>query len=124
MHGPKNVVLVMLALIVLQMAFVDYWSYSRAFHEDPKSFVDVLERTAQAPAQYRIGVLVPAGFIMRHSPLGLRHILSATDLAMGGIAVLALFFLFEQSSAYRRSSLSGQWFGAAAFALLVQFYLP
>jgi hypothetical protein len=124
MQGPKKIATIMLTLIVLEMAFMDYWSYSHAFHENPTSYMDVLEHTATAPSQYRIGVLVPAGFVMRHSPLGLRHILTAIDLITGLIAVFTLFFLLRRLVAYRNSSLSGQWFGAAAFALLVQFYLP
>jgi len=124
MPGIKKVVPATLALIVLEMSFLDYWSYSHAYHENPAAFMDVIQHTAPAPAQYRIGVLEPAGFIMRHSHLGLRHILSTVDLITGLIAVFTLFFLLRRTATYRNSSLTSQWFGAAVFALLVQFYLP
>ncbi|WP_260706233.1 hypothetical protein [Edaphobacter flagellatus] len=124
MQRPKNVAAAILVLIVLQMAFLDYWGYSHAYHSNPDTFMDVVTGTGSAPSQYRIGVLWPASFIMHHSPLGLRHILTAIDLIAGLIAVFVLFSLLERFKIYRDGSIGMQWFGAATFALLVQFYLP
>ena len=124
MQDPKRVTIILLALVVLGIGFLDYWDYSVAYHNNADTFMDVLNGTAPAPNQYRIGVIGPAGFLMRHTSLGLRHILAAIDILTGWISVFTLFFLLRRSPVYRKARADRQWFLAAAFIVLVQFYLP
>ena len=124
MQGPKKVATVLLTFIVLSMGLADYWSYSKAYHLDPTSFTDVLQGTAPAPNQYRIGVIGPAGFLACHSHLALRHVFTAIDVSAAFVAVFTLLFLLQRSSIYRTASNPAQWFGVACFVVLVQFYLP
>jgi hypothetical protein len=49
--------------------------------------------------------------------------LTAIDVVCGFIAVFALFLVLRRSAVYSEASLERQWFGAAAFLVLVQFYL-
>ncbi|WP_353063955.1 hypothetical protein RBB77_22275 [Tunturibacter psychrotolerans] len=123
MQGPKKVVSVLLSLIVLSAGFLDYWSYSQAFHSEPGIWMDVVGGTANAPNQYRIGVLDTAYFLAQHTHLALRHTLALLDVIAAFVAVFALFFVLRRSAVYRGTTLEGRWFGAAGFLVLVQFYL-
>jgi hypothetical protein len=123
MQGPKRVVSVLLSLIVLSAGFLDYWSYSQTFYREPGIWMDVVSGTAHAPGQYRIGVVDTAYFLARHTHLELRHTLAVLDVIAGLIAVFTLFLVLRRSPVYRRASLAAEWFGAASFVVLVQFYL-
>jgi hypothetical protein len=122
-EGPKKVVSVLLSLIVLSAGFLDYWSYSRAFHSEPGIWMDVVNGTSNAPNQYRIGVIDTAYFLAQHTHLALRYMLAVGDVIAAFVAVFALFFVLRRSTVYREAALAGRWFGAAGFVVLVQFYL-
>jgi hypothetical protein len=112
-----------LSAIVLSTGYLDYWAYSQAFYKEPNIWMDVVQGTGSAPSQYRIGVVDTAYFLARHLHLGMRHTLALLDVIAGMIAVFALFRVLETSAVYRRASQGTQWFGAASFIVLVQFYL-
>jgi hypothetical protein len=113
---------VLLRLIVLSAGFLDYWSYSQTFYREPGVWMDMVSGTAHAPGQYRIGVIDTAYFLARHTHLGLRHTLALLDVIAGLIAVFTLFLVLRRSPVYRRASQAAEWFGAASFVVLVQFY--
>jgi hypothetical protein len=123
MHGPKRVVSFLLSVIVLSAGYLDYWSYSQAFYKDPNIWMDLVSGTGSAPSQYRVGVIDTAYFLAQHLHLGMRHTLALLDVAAGFIAVFALFLVLRRSRVYRKASVEAQWFGAASFVILVQFYL-
>ncbi|WP_353073335.1 hypothetical protein [Tunturiibacter gelidiferens] len=123
MEGPKKVVSVLLSLIVLSAGFLDYWSYSQAFHTEPGIWMDVVGGTADAPNQYRVGVIDTAYFLAQHTHLSLRYMLTVLDVIAGFIALFVLFLVLRRSTVYREAGRTGQWFGAAGFVVLVQFYL-
>jgi hypothetical protein len=110
-------------MIVLSAGFLDYWSYSQAFHAEPGIWMDVVSGTANAPSQYRIGVVDTAYFLALHTHLALRHTMAVLDVIAGFIAVFTLFLILQRSAVYRGAGQAGQWFGAASFVVLVQFYL-
>jgi len=85
--------------------------------------MDVVNGTADAPNQYRIGVIDTAYFLAQHTHLALRYMLAGLDVIAAFIAVFALFFVLRRSAVYREAGLGGQWFGAAGFLVIVQFYL-
>jgi hypothetical protein len=122
-QGPKRVASVLLSLIALSAGFLDYWSYSQAFYREPGIWMDVVTGTAKAPGQYRIGVIDTAYFLSQHTHLTLRFMLALLDVFSAFIAVFALFLVLRRSAVYRRANESAQWFGAAGFVVLVQFYL-
>jgi hypothetical protein len=123
MQGPKRVVSVLLSAIVLSTGYLDYWAYSQAFYKEPKIWMDVVSGMGSAPSQYRIGVIDTAYFLARHLHVGMRHTLALVDVISGMIAVFALFLVLQRSALYGRASVGTQWFGAASFIILVQFYL-
>jgi len=122
-QGPKRVVNVLLSAIVLSTGYLDYWAYSQAFYKEPNIWMDVVSGTGNAPGQYRIGVIDTAYFLARHLHVGMRHTLALLDVISGLIAVFALFLVLQRSAVYRKASVATQWFGAASFIILVQFYL-
>jgi hypothetical protein len=122
-QSPKRVVSVLLGLVVLSAGFLDYWSYSQTFYREPGVWMDVVGGTAHAPAQYRIGVIDTAYFLARHMHLGLRHTLAMLDVFSGFVAVFTLFLILRRSEVYRGAGCVGEWFGAASFVILVQYYL-
>ncbi len=122
-QSPKRVVSVLLGLIVLSAAFLDYWSYSQTFYREPGIWMDVVGGTAHAPGQYRVGVIDTAYFLARHTHLGLRHTLAVLDVVSGFIAVFTLFLILRRSAVYREAGQAGEWFGAVSFVALVQYYL-
>jgi hypothetical protein len=122
MRAPHKVARLLLAFVVCSTIFADYWEYSRAYHLDPNTWMDVVQGTGGAPQQYRIGVVRVADLMRRHGHIGLRHAFTLIDLLCASIAVYLLFALFERSGAYRRAGVAAQWFGAAAFVFLVQYY--
>jgi hypothetical protein len=123
MQSPKRVGSVLLSAIVLSSGFLDYWSYSQAFYQEPGIWMDVVSGTGHAPEQYRIGVVDTAYFLARHLHLGMRHSLALLDVVAGLIAVFTLFLVLRRSAVYRKASVAVQWFGVASFVILVQFYL-
>src|SRR3981189_2932146 len=123
MEGPKRVGSVLLIAIVLSTGYLDYWAYSQAFYQEPNIWMDVVWGTGSAPSQYPIGVIDTAYFLARHLHVGMRHTLALLDVISGMIAVFALFLVLQRSAVYRKASLAQQWFGAASFFILVQFYL-
>jgi hypothetical protein len=95
MQDPKKAASFLLVLIALAMCFADYWEYSKAFHMDPMTRMDVIAESAPAPEQYRVGVILPAWFVARHTHLALRHVFTAIDTAAGFLQPFCYFFYFE-----------------------------
>lgn len=123
MRDPQKTSKVFLLLIVLSSIFLDYWEYSRAYHKDPTVYTDVLQGTAPAPNQYRVGVIRLADLLSRHLHAGLRHGMTLLDLVSLIVALLILLSLLERSANYRNASVASRWFGCAVLIVLVQFYL-
>jgi hypothetical protein len=122
-QDPQRVVSLLLIMIVLSMGYLDYWSYSQAYYSEPGIWMDVVSGTARAPNQYRVGVIDTAYFLSRVSHLGMRHTFALLDVMAGLVAVFALFLVLRRSAVYRSATVTAQWFGAAAFVVLIQYYL-
>jgi hypothetical protein len=122
-QGPGRVASILLCIMVLSVGVLDSREYGREFHQNPNAWMDVVAGTADAPAQYRIGVVDTASFLARHGHLALGHVFTVLDVLSGLAAVFVLFWIFGRSMVYRRAGLTAQWFGAASFLILMQFYL-
>lgn len=122
-QGPGRVASVLLCVIVLSVGVLDSREYGLEFHKNPNAWMDVIAGTASAPAQYRIGVVDTAFFLARHGHLALGHVFTVLDVLCALISVFLLFWVFGRSLVYRKAGLTAQWFGAACFLILMQFYL-
>lgn len=122
-QGPGRVTSVLLCVLVLSVGVLDSREYGREFHQNPNAWMDVVAGTANAPAQYRIGVVDTASFLARHGHLELGHVLTLLDVLSALVALFVLFWVLRRSAVYRKAGPSAQWFGAASFLVLMQFYL-
>jgi len=122
-QGPGRVASILLCVMALSVGVLDSREYGREFHQNPNAWMDVVAGTANAPAQYRIGVVDTASFLARHGHLALGHVFTVLDVLSALTAVFLLFWVFGRSMVYRKAGLTAQWFGAASFLILMQFYL-
>ena len=122
MQARNRVTNLFLIAIVIGTTFLGYWGYSTAQKTNPDIWLDVVAGTAQAPIQYRVGLILPAYVVTRHTSLKFRHIFAAVDLGSGLVAVFTLAFLLRRSTAYHNADETTRWFAMAAFVVLVEFY--
>ena len=120
--------LVVLTATLCAASYLNYWQYSRDFYSpgfetNPFGWMAVLRGIAYAPEQYRVGVVQTAYWMSQHLHMGMRHALALLDGISVLIAAFLLYDLLKRSAIYRNASLAAQWFGSAAFVLLVQFYI-
>ena len=123
MQRPKRITSFFLSIVLFSAGFLDYWEYSRQFYRDPGMLTTILTGKASAPVQYRIGVIYTANFLATHAHLALRHTLTLLDVLAEFIAVFTLFLVLRRSATYRKAGLAGEWFGAACFVAVTEFYL-
>jgi hypothetical protein len=122
MQGPRTVARILLAFVVCSVIFSDYWTYSRQFHFNPGTWLDLIEGTGGAPMQYRIGILKSADFLQRHGHMGLRHALTLIDFFCSMVACYLLLSVLEHDRVYRGAGQIARWFGALSLVFLVQYY--
>jgi hypothetical protein len=120
---PRRPLSVLLVLGAATAVFLDYWEYSRSFHNEPDIWNSTLQGRTAAPEQYRMGVLKAADFLTHHSPLAMRHALALFDFIALLTAAFVLRSLLFRSRTWRSASIAAQWFGAAAFVLLLELSL-
>ena len=113
----------MLIAAMLACAYLDFFAYRAQGYTDPAFLNDRLLGRAVAPEQYRVGIVWLAHFLAVHLHIALTMAVASVDLVSGLVAVLVLFSVLECSEIYRTASVSEQWFGAAAFVLLVVWFL-
>ena len=82
-------------LITSGYSFLDYWNYSRTFHEGGGGEWDaLLAGRSFAPAQYRIGVIRAADLLARLTHTHLRHIDDTASVgAFAALSVSSVLFI-------------------------------
>ena len=113
---------VLLTFTILTMSFADDLEYGKAYRRDHAVFQDVLNGTATAPSQYRVGVLKVADFLGHHTPLPMRHWLTLIAMGSAFVAVFTLFSLLRRSAVWLHASRTERWFGAISYVFLVHYY--
>ncbi len=111
-------------LITSGYTFLDYWSYSRTFHDGGGvEWEKLLAGQGIAPAQYRIGVLRVAALLATLTHTHLRHMFAVIDFVCLGLSVALLLWLLSRSNVFRSASRTGQWLQAALALGCVLLYL-
>ena len=100
-------------LITCGYTFLDYWNYSRTFHEGGGEQADLLAGRGFAPAQYRIGVLRVADLLARMTHTHLRHMFAAIDFVCLGISLALLLWLLGRTETFRNATRLARWLQAS-----------
>jgi hypothetical protein len=121
---PERPTRVLLALFIVGVCSRGAGYYSVAERADPGMWTRILRGTANAPDQYRIGVVVVADWATRHLPhLTMARSFAALDLLASLYAVMLLYSLLLNGEVYRSASLAKRWFASAGFAALVMYLM-
>jgi hypothetical protein len=101
-------------LITSGYTFLDYWNYSRNFHEGAGSeWQNLLAGRGFAPAQYRIGVLRIADLLARLTHTHLRHMFAAIDFVCLGASLALLLWLLSRNEIFRVANRAARWLQAS-----------
>jgi hypothetical protein len=120
--SPQRLTRWLLVLFLVGLCSRGYGFYNQTLKSDPGVWTSVLNGTADAPEQYRVGVVFAANWMTHLLPLRLSQAFGILDLLGSVVAVLLLYSLLLRSREYRHALVALQWFGSAAFVALV-FYL-
>jgi hypothetical protein len=113
-----------IVLITSGYTFLDYWNYSRTWHEGGGSEWDaLLAGRGIAPAQYRIGVIRVAGLLASLTHTQMRHTFAAIDFVCLGVSLLLLFRLLMRSGVFAAAERMGRWLQASLGLGCVLLYL-
>jgi hypothetical protein len=83
----------------------------------------VLQGTAAAPEQYRIGVVLTADWLARLLHMKLSQSFGVLDLVGSLVCALLLYQVLERKEIYSTAPLLLQWFGSAGFLALTIYYI-
>jgi hypothetical protein len=101
-------------LITSGYTFLDYWNYSRTFHEGGGvEWQNLLAGRGFAPAQYRIGVVRSADLLARLTHTHLRHMFAAIDFVCLGLSLALLLWLLSRTEIFRVSGRTARWLQAS-----------
>ncbi|MFL6429042.1 MAG: hypothetical protein ACJ71S_12420 [Acidobacteriaceae bacterium] len=101
-------------LITGGYTFLDYWNFSRTFHDGGGvAWQNLLAGHGVAPAQYRIGVLRTADLLARLTHTHLRHMFAAIDCVSLGVSLTLLLWLLSRREVFRAASHTGRWLQAS-----------
>src|ERR1700736_2637305 len=87
-------------LVTSGYTFLDYWNYSRTWHEGSTEWDALLAGRGFAPAQYRIGVMRVAALLASLTHTHVRHMFAAIDFVCLAASLLVLFRLLMKSDAF------------------------
>ena len=111
-------------LITSGYTFLDYWNYSRTWHEGGGTEWDaLLAGRGFAPAQYRIGVMRVAALLASLTHTHVRHMFAVIDCVCLGTSLLLLFRLLMRSGAFAAAERTGRWLQASLGLGCVLLYL-
>jgi hypothetical protein len=116
----------LLAAMMAGVCYLDFFAYRAQGWADPAKLPQLTARlrgVADAPDQYRLGVLWLAQWLAVHLHVAMTMSLAVTDGVCGMVAVLVLFQVLERTEVYQQASAAERWFGAAAFVLLMLWWL-
>lgn len=113
----------LLCLFVIGNCALGYGDYNQQMKSSTDLWTQVVHGTANAPEQYRFGVVTAAFWTAQHFHVTLSKAFGAFDLAASLIAVLVLYQVMLGMRAFRDAPLTAKWFGSAAFLALMMYLL-
>jgi hypothetical protein len=121
--GPGWMTTVLLVLYLGGICSRGAGFYGVAVKTAPSLWMSVVRGTADAPEQYRVGVVMAGYWISERLRMPLSVVFAAFDLIASLTAALVLYRILEATEVYRRASTAMQWFGSASFLALTVYYL-
>jgi hypothetical protein len=119
-EGPERTTRVVLIASMLGVSYMSYFAY-RAAAEG--AWNDLLAGHANAPEQYRIGVIWAAHWLSQATHLPLAYALAAIDGLSGIAALLLLLNVLERSEFWQRASATARWLASASFIALTLWFV-
>jgi hypothetical protein len=110
-------------LITSGYTFLDYWNYSRTWHEGSTEWEALLAGRGFAPAQYRIGVMRAAALMASVTHTHVRHIFAAIDFVCLAVSLLVLFRLLMRSEVFAKAERTAKWLQTSLGLGCVLLYL-
>jgi hypothetical protein len=124
--GPETTARTLLIAMMAGVCYLDFFAYRAQGWADPAMLPALTARlrgVADAPDQYRLGVLWLAQWLAAHLHVAMTMSLAVLDGVCGMVAVLVLFLVLERTEVYAQASAVERWFGSAAFVLLMLWWL-
>lgn len=127
-QAPRTLARSVLLLFLVGLCSRDTGFYNQTLKETPQVWMAVVDGTASAPEQYRIGVVKSAYWLTQqvswqgHRP-HLNWIFGIFDLVGAVCASFLLLGLLERTQVYRRAPVAAQWFASAGFVALALYAL-
>jgi len=124
--GPETTARTLLVAMMAGVCYLDFFAYRAQGWADPAKLPQLTARlrgVADAPDQYRMGVLWLAQWLAVHLHVAMTMSLAVLDGVCGTVAVLVLYSVLVRTEVYAQASLAERWFGAAAFVLLMLWWL-
>jgi len=124
--GPETTARTLLVAMMAGVCYLDFFAYRAQGWADPAKLPQLTARlrgVADAPDQYRMGVLWLAQWLAVHLHVAMTMSLAVLDGVCGTVAVLVLYRVLVRTEVYAQASLAERWFGAAAFVLLMLWWL-
>jgi hypothetical protein len=116
----------LLAVMMAGVCYLDFFAYRAQGWADPAMLPKLTARlhgTADAPDQYRMGVLWLAQWMAVHLHVAMTMSLAVIDGACGMVAVMVLYQVLIRTEVYAEASAVERWFGSAVFVLLMLWWL-
>ncbi len=117
--------LIVLLILVAAFTFLDYWSYSQQFRLDPTSVVALANGAGPAPAQYRVGLIYAAKYILRatHGHLSYRHSFAIFDFVAALCASLLTRSVLFRTVSFQAASPTSRWLRLFILFGLATYYM-
>jgi hypothetical protein len=124
--GPETTARTLLVAMMAGVCYLDFFAYRAQGWADPAKLPQLTARlrgVADAPDQYRMGVLWLAQWLAVHLHVAMTMSLAVLDGVCGTVAVLVLYRVLVRTEVYAQASAAERWFGSAAFVLLMLWWL-
>ncbi len=122
-EAPGRMARLALALFLLGLCSRAYGDYNQALKSGFSGWMDVVQGRANAPEQYRVGVVMTADWMQRHLHLRMSQGFGLMDLCSSLLAVFLLVGVVERLEVYRTGSSTLRWFAMAGFVALTVYAL-
>jgi hypothetical protein len=121
--SPRRLTVTLLVLFLVGTCSRGYGFYAQTMRSGGAEWDGVLQGTATAPEQYRIGVVYTAAWMGRLLHLKMSQAFGILDLAGSLLCALLLYRLLERKEIYRTAPLMLQWFGSVSFLAVTIYYI-